>query len=226
MKAVLFDLDNTLYDRDETFLGWARWFVRERLGLHEDSAARETVDRLVTLDAGGYRSRDEFFRWVKQRYPVLAATVEDLVADFYQQHVAYLSLSDETQRLLDALAAAGRPFGIVTNGSANQLLKIRKLGLDARTACVYVSALAGSRKPAAAIFLAAAGCIGVAPPDILFVGDNPEADIMGAAAVGMRTARLRWGRAWPAHLAATPPDHTIDSLTDLLWVSEGSRTGS
>ncbi len=32
VKAILSDLDHTLYDRDATFLAWARWFVRERLG--------------------------------------------------------------------------------------------------------------------------------------------------------------------------------------------------
>ncbi len=224
MKALLFDLDHTLYDRDATFLAWARWFVRERLGLTEDSAYSETVDLLVTMDAAGYRPREELFRWIKERYPVLEAEVKDLVADFYREHASYLSLEADTRLLLDALAAAGVPFGIVTNGSAIQLLKIRELGLDARTSCIHISALVGCRKPEPAIFLAAADDLGVSPRDILFVGDNPEADIVGGAAAGMRTAWLRRGREWPDHLAATPPDYSINSLAELLWIAEEHPT--
>jgi len=223
ITAVLFDLDNTLYDRDASFLRWARWFARDRLGLDADPAHGAAVDRLVTMDASGYRPRAEVFRWVKEQHPALTADVDDLIAGFYEEHVAHLALDGETRGLLDALDAAGLPFGIVTNGSAQQLLKVRTLGLDARTTCVHVSALVGCRKPEAAIFLAAAADLGVAPGAILFVGDNPEADIVGAAAVGMRTAWLRRGRAWPDHLAATTPHYVIDSLAELRWVAEAPR---
>ncbi len=220
VKAILFDLDHTLYDRDATFLAWARWFVRERLGLMEESIHAQAVDLLVAMDATGYRPRAELFGWMKERYPGLEATVEELVADFYREHVSYLSLEDDTRLLLDALAAARIPFGIVTNGSANQLLKVRKLGLDARTSCIYISALVGCRKPEPGIFLAAADELGVTPPDTLFIGDNPEADIAGAAAVGMRTAWLRRQSEWPDHLGVLLPDYTIDSLAELLWITQ------
>lgn len=226
VKAVLFDLDHTLYDRDNTFLAWARWFVRERLGLTDDSGYSETVDLLVTMDASGYRPRQELFRWIKERYPMLEAEVEELVADFYRQHVSYLSLEADTRLLLDSLAAARIPFGVVTNGSANQLLKIRELGLDTRTSCIYISALAGCRKPEPAIFLAASDELGVAPSDTLFVGDNPEADIVGAAGVGMHTAWLHRGRDWPDQLRTTTPDYSISSLAELLWVTDAGHAVS
>ena len=219
IEAVLFDLDNTLYDRDATFLAWARWFVRERLGLSEDSPRAEAIDLLVAMDASGYRPREDLFRGIKEMYPSLESAVEELVADFYREHVSHLSLEPDSRLLLDALSAARIPFGIVTNGSAGQILKIGKLGLDALTSCVYISALFGVRKPEPAIFLAAARDLGVQPRGILFVGDHPEADIAGAAAVGMRTAWLRRGREWPDRLAATPPDHTIGTLAELAWVA-------
>jgi putative hydrolase of the HAD superfamily len=225
VKAVLFDLDHTLYDRDATFLDWARRFVRERLGLIEDSARAQTVDLLVVMDASGYRPRAELFQWIKERYPFLEATVEDLVADFYREHVSYLSLEADTRLLLDALAAARIPLGVVTNGSVNQLLKVRKLGLDARTSCIHISELVGCRKPEPAIFLAAAEDLGMLPRDILFVGDNPEADIAGAATVGMRTAWLHRQREWPDHLGTVLPDYTIDSLAELLWITKDKAPG-
>ena len=219
MRGVLFDLDNTLFDRDHTFLAWAQWFTRERLGLPVDAAGRETVDLLVAMDANGYGSRAAMFQEIKRRHPALAATVERLMTDFYQEHVSHVALGDDTRRLLEALDRANLPFGIITNGSAHQMLKIERLGLARRTDCVYISEVFGARKPAASIFLAAAGTLGLPPAEILFVGDNPEADIAGAAGVGMRTAWLRRGRAWPDHLSIRP-DHAIDALTDLLWLAD------
>ncbi len=218
--GVLFDLDNTLFDRDRTFLGWARWFVRERLGIAEGEELGRAVDLLVELDANGYGPKDVLFRAVKRRYPSLADDVHALTKAFYEQHLDYLSLDEDTAHLLDALDRRGVPWGIVTNGSSNQMLKIRKLGFEARTGCVFVSEVVGIRKPSPEIFLRAAGCLGLDPPRVLFVGDNPEADIAGATGVGMRTAWLRRGREWPEHLGGVLPDYTIDSLAELLWITQ------
>jgi putative hydrolase of the HAD superfamily len=173
--AVLFDLDNTLYDRDASFRGWAAWFARRRLGLLEEIAHRAAVEELVARDSHGYCPRPEFFGWLKQRHPALTATTEALIADFYHDHLAHLARDDATDCLLDALATTRRPFGIITNGSANQLRKIERLGLTDRAACVFVSALFGCRKPEAAIFLAAVAALDRPAAEILFVGDsNPS----------------------------------------------------
>lgn len=45
----------------------------------------------------------------------------------------------------------------------------------------------GLRKPDPAIFRRAADELSVIPEACLFVGDDPERDVLGAAAVGMRT---------------------------------------
>ncbi len=114
-----------------------------------------------------------------------------------------MSLEEETQWLLDALGQAGMPFGIVTNGSYRQKRKIEVLGLDRLTSCLFISEVFGCKKPEAEIFLAAASCLGSVAEEVLFVGDNPYADIWGAQRVGMRTAWLHRGRAWPSDLSST-----------------------
>lgn len=220
VRAVLFDLDNTLHDRDQTFEKWAGWFARNRLGSSSDVDLGETVERLVALDAGGYTPKDSMFREPKRQHPCLVEEVEALVAAFRDQLWAHLGpIERGTANLLSALDRAGVPWGIVTNGSSSQLRKVDKLGLSERTCCVIVSELVGVRKPTPAIFRAAAERLRVDPRDTLFVGDNPEADIVGAAQAGMRTAWLRRTREWPTHLASIPPSYTIDSLTELLWIA-------
>ena len=55
-------------------------------------------------------------------------------------------------------------------------------GLDA----VYVSSALGWRKPARGFFDAVAGGLGVPAGDILFVGDDPTNDLLGATEAGMQ----------------------------------------
>ena len=219
-SAVLFDLDNTLADRDGAFLAWARWFARAHLGLRRRQAIDEAVAVLTAIDADGRTAKQELFSAVRDRYPSLSEDVDILAATFRQQLLGSLPpLAAGAARLIDALDAAGIPWGIISNGSAAQIRKVEKLGLVDRAAYVVISEEVGVRKPDPAIFHVAAARIGVAPARIVFVGDHPEADVAGAARAGMRTAWLRRGRAWPSHLAPVVPDVSIESLDELLWLA-------
>jgi len=220
VAALLFDLDNTLFDRDWAVRRWAEAFARAHLALPDDNAGAraEAVAFALALDARGYGAKPPMFAALKARYPALSASVEELVDAFYRQVPTYAALDGGARRLLDALEYARVPFGIVTNGSRYQLHTIQALGLDARTPCILVSELVGCRKPDTAIFAAAAARLRVQPGAVLFVGDNPEADVWGAHRAGMRTAWLRRdrGQAWPATIAERCADLTIGALDDLV----------
>ena len=69
---------------------------------------------------------------------------------------------------------------------------------------ILISEAEGLRKPDAAIFCRAAERVGARPGECLFVGDNPEADIFGAHAAGMKTAWFNPGAVWPEGLAVNP----------------------
>lgn len=220
IAGVLFDLDNTLAARDQAFAAWLRWFARDRLGLDPaDPATEATVARLLARGAGGHNPKAAFFQAIKADHPALADAAADLLAEFRRQLPDHLPPLDVgAAGLLAALDRAGIPWGVVTNGAETQYLKLRRLGLEGRSPCVVVSEVVGVHKPDPAIFRLAAGHLGLDPAAILFVGDHPRQDIVGAGRVGMRTAWLRRGRAWPAHLAATPPTYQIDEVAELRGV--------
>ncbi len=218
ISAILFDFDDTLFDRDRAFRSWAESFVRTHLESQGELRYREAVNCLVSLDAGGYCPRETLFSKLKESYPSLQDSADRLVETFYQQFLGHISLEEETQWLLDALGQAGMPFGIVTNGSYRQKHKIEALGLDGLTSCIFISEVFGCKKPEAMIFLAAASCMGAVAEQVLFVGDNPYADICGAQRVGMKTAWLHRGRAWPSDLSSTPVDIIIGSLEELFTI--------
>lgn len=220
LSAVLFDLDNTLFDRDHAFRRWAEVFVQAHRAALDDPRRREALDLLIALDAHGHGSRPAMFATLKEAYPALSGSVDSLVNAFYQQLCTYGSPDEGTRRLLDTLDQADLPFGVVTNGSHHQLRKIQALGLDTRTACIFVSELFGSRKPEAAIFLAAASRLKTKADQVLFVGDDPEADVWGAHCAGMRTAWLHRGQTWPPALPGHCVDLTISSLEELAGIVE------
>jgi putative hydrolase of the HAD superfamily len=162
---------------------------------------------------------------LKAHYPQLENDVDVLVRAFRAQLLVHLPpLEAEAAGLLAALDDARVPWGIVTNGSClSQRGKVRTLELERRAGCVLISEELGIRKPDPVIFHAAAASLGLAPADVLYVGDHPEADVIGAAQAGMQTAWLRRGRDWPTHLTPAVPDIIVDSLSELLWIAEGRR---
>ncbi|MBV9615624.1 MAG: HAD family hydrolase [Ktedonobacteraceae bacterium] len=228
IQALLFDLDDTLYNRNTAFRNWAQAFARDDLLLAEDDPRyQEAIDQMIELDEWGYGPRETLFRKIKELHPVLQDSVDQLLQTYLQRFIEHIRLEEETQYLLTALKASGFPFGIITNGATSrQLHKIQTLGFDQLTSCIFISEHFGYSKPDSPIFLAAAACLGYETKNILFIGDNPQKDIWGAYQVGMQTAWLHHQREWSVELAETPPDYIIGSLGELCPLLNISRSPS
>lgn len=214
-KAVLFDLDDTLFNRSKVFQAWATLFAQQHLLIAENTSLQEILNTFITCDAYGYTPRASFFAQLQQMYPSLPASTETLIEQYYQLQLTLLELTEGTDTLLQTLQAASIPFGIVTNGRAWQMQKVKGLGLDQRASCVFVSETVGVKKPDPAIFHAAVSRLQIPVAEILFVGDHPYNDIWGAHSVGMRTAWLKRTQDWPDTLSSDIADLTITSLAEL-----------
>ena len=176
LKAVLFDLDNTLIDRDRAF----RDCVNTQFS---EPAVRA---ELLLLDHGGRGDRDALFSaW---RRPYGAPINRAILGRWLAEHL------EPDLRLLDALRALSKTveLGIITNGSGeNQRRKFSAAGLSevVPPTRVWVSGEIGIAKPDPDIFLLASRTLGIAPEHCLYVGDHERDDLTGATAAGMK-ARL------------------------------------
>ncbi len=211
--GVLFDLDDTLHSRRAAFGGWLKAYLRDTLRLTDPVEAARVQGAVHALDGNGYGSKQALFEHLHDQYPALPGVPARSVETFFAEFLTHVTPDAETEALLDALARASIPFGVITNGSARQWRKIEALGLDKRTFCLFVSETFGVKKPDPAIFHAAAECLGVPPSEILFVGDNPTADIGGAHTAGMAAAWLHRDQLWPDALET--PDFIIGSFAVL-----------
>jgi putative hydrolase of the HAD superfamily len=118
---------------------------------------------------------------------------------------------------LAALAARG-PLVSITNGNAD----LERIGLHHHFAHRLSARECGIAKPAPRIFLEACARLGFAPGQVLHVGDDPDHDVAGARAAGLRTAWLnRDGLAWPH---ADPPELEVRDLGELVeWLGHHDR---
>jgi putative hydrolase of the HAD superfamily len=223
ISGVLFDLDNTLIDRDLAFAGWARQFATSELLVTDDTEVQHVVAWLTRLDAGGYGAKPAMFEAIRTTYPRFTGDAQMRADQFPHELRQHLSPPDtRTMEMLAGLGQDGIPWGIVTNGSPTQLKKIERAGLG-HAGCIIVSGIVGIRKPERAIFEDAAQGIRIEPAQVLFVGDNIEADILGAANAGMRTAWMRRGRTWPANDDGIEPDYIIDHIGEVTELLKSAK---
>jgi len=217
--AVLFDLDDTLYSRQGAFAAWTDAYLVDTLRLTDPAEAARVRTLIHALDLNGYGSKQAIFERLHADYPALPGHPARSLETFFAEFLTHVRPEPATEALLDALAQANLPFGVITNGSHRQWRKLDALGLSARTDCLFVSETFGTKKPDPAIFHAAAAHLCTPPEHILFVGDNPAADIASAQAVGMTAAWLPHDQLWPQELD-THPDFVIDTLAEVAGILE------
>lgn len=111
---------------------------------------------------------------------------------------------------LDALAAAGRRLGIVSNFDQRLRPILRELGLLERFDCVVLPADCGAAKPDARIFDACLAQLGLAAEHCVYVGDHATLDVRAAHAAGLAAidvAELATLAALPARIEAMELEH-------------------
>ena len=150
----------------------------------------------------------------------IAAAPVDALWEIYYAARNTVQLYPDSVPALERLAARW-PLASLTNGNAD----LRRIGIRRHFAHHVCARDTGAAKPDRRIFLAAAEQLGAAPAAILHVGDDPQTDMVGARAAGLRTAWInRCGTPWPAALGP-PPDLELRDLTALAdWLDAPSAT--
>ena len=214
IDAVLFDLDNTLLDRDTGFLRFCQELFHTSGVMGQTHTEEEAVALMVSFDASGLRSRHDMFNDIIRQWPGVFQDVEQAMQVYLASYPRMLVLDASTRALLEDLQDRGVPCGIVTNGgSIMQMNKIRESGLEGLVQSIVISEEVSVAKPDRRIFERALADIGANPLTTMFVGDNPDADILGAKEVGMHAAWIHHGRQWPYE--GQPPDHILGHVSEV-----------
>lgn len=219
VRAVLFDLDGTLFDRHTAVTRLALDQARDLAPLLGTTTPAHFAQRLVTLDARGYVKKPLAYRQLVDelgldaRHPRLQP--ELLSEDFFRRYADHSVAFDGARETLTALRQQGLRIAVVTNGRvAVQRAKLEALGLLPLVDAVLISEAEGLRKPDVALFQRALDRLGARADEAVHVGDHPDNDVRAARAAGLRAVWMR-DRHWPAPEA----EGVIDGVPELLaWL--------
>ncbi len=218
LACVTFDLDDTLWHTEPVivraeaqFYGWLQQhcpriterFDSQALVLHRRRYFQQFQEELHDLTT----LRKRWLRHILTEFGYESLSVDEAFRVFWEHRNAVTLFGDVAEAIEELRARY--TIGVITNGNAC----VEYIGIGHWFDFVVSSERAGAAKPNAEIFHAALDRAGVAPERVAHVGDDPENDVRGAAAVGMRTVwynpRLR---PWPG---GPTPDVVIRSIAEL-----------
>jgi FMN hydrolase / 5-amino-6-(5-phospho-D-ribitylamino)uracil phosphatase len=223
IRAICFDLDNTLWDVEPVLLRAER-ILADWLGHRypKISTAFPPAEILKVRDAllGDRPDMAHDFTFLRlETFARIAAAVgysRDTAAEFAREAFAlWHAARNEVTPYVEVVPALGRlrkryRLATLSNGNAD----LGRIGLAHHFEITLHAAALGCAKPDARSYAELAAALTLTPAEILFVGDEPHADVVGPRAAGMQTVWVNRGRiVWPDALAA--PDACITDLTEL-----------
>ncbi|MBJ6143057.1 HAD family hydrolase [Hymenobacter sp. BT559] len=227
ITTILFDLDDTLFDHIGTARATLAATAAGRPALQgvpvEDLYGRYS-ELLEELHSQVMTGRISYLEARQQRFARLLAPYEptvsaEAVREFAQHYYGrYQQLRRPVAgalALLQALKPAYK-IGIVTNNRlAEQQEKLRYLGMSELVDALITSEEIGVPKPDVRIYQVALARLKASPAQTVMVGDNWQADVVGALAVGIRPLWLnRTGAVRPLpHVAEVT---SLEPLADVL----------
>jgi putative hydrolase of the HAD superfamily len=192
VRAVIFDLDDTLYPELDFVRGGfdaAAAVLERRHAVDRRRVAERMMELLHTIGRGRV-----FDAIVEELDLGHAEHVVPLLLYAYRTHRPQLAPYPDVLPVLRRLTDAGMRLGVLTDGLATvQQRKLDALRLDVPLDPVVLAGElpAALGKPSAASYAVACELIDLPPFEITSVGNDPYKDFAGAREVGMRTVRVR-----------------------------------
>jgi putative hydrolase of the HAD superfamily len=222
-RVLSFDLDDTLWPvgpviaaAEEAMLAWLR-------AHHPDTVSAHSMDSLRAQRAavpGRYPERGHDLTFLRHRALkdlFIAAGHSEALADaradeglevFFAERNRVQFYAD-VRPALTRLRSRYRLFA-VSNGNAD----LARCGIAEFFDGHITASAAGAAKPDARIFAALIDMAGVEASQVLHIGDDPLADVVGATRAGLQAVWLnRDARRWPESFAH--PTRTISTLAEI-----------
>lgn len=227
IKAVIFDLDNTLCNSTRViedilktiFTKHLKHFpgksVDDLISLNIKTFENLISDPSVPLSAAIIRVWFEVFEQLQIKLPL--KIILQLIEYIRGEATKKVRLIDGALELMDYLKSKGIKIGILTNGIfIDQAKKLVKLKLDDFVDYLVTSDMCASDKPDPRIFKYLLNKMGVSPDQALMIGDDIVADIKGANDFGIKTIYLKNGSPRNLDMKLVKPDYIKTNHKDIL----------
>lgn len=244
VEAVLFDLFDTLLLVDPEFYMPSLRRLHQYLAEHEVNASFEDFTReyfevrdrlyketIESLEEPHFTTR---ISQTLQRlgYNVSSETISQAATVFSEEMARYVSLDKETVSTLSTLYGKYK-LGVITNSPFPENVRnvLNKFHLGTFFDVVIISGEVNKRKPSKEIFKKALKTLNIDPSKTVFIGDTPNADIIGAKNVGIKAILIKRNSLLPNNSASLvwrepdgnirfEPDRVISHLSELPSILE------
>jgi putative hydrolase of the HAD superfamily len=203
LRAVLFDLDDTLVDQKSAASAAVVSWAAEH-GITDPDVSQRWA-RISELHYERYQRRELTFaqqRSMRVR-EFLALDVDDQQASelfdgYLTRYEALWSAFDDAVPALRRARSAGLAVAVLTNGDQDhQRFKLKKLRLVDEIDLLISSSMLPAGKPDPRAFGHAIDRVAVEPNEALMIGDSLEKDVRGALSAGLNAVLLDRHDEWP-----------------------------
>ncbi|MCA8911132.1 MAG: TIGR02253 family HAD-type hydrolase [Planctomycetes bacterium] len=226
LRAIFFDIDDTLYSTSE-FAARARRNAIENMRAHgfrmaTEDALRELLEIVSEFSSNYEHHFDKLLRRVPNHYweginPTLL--VAAAVVGYHETKFRELRPYEDAIDVLKALREQTElKLGVISSGlalkQAEKLVRLGVVGLFEPEG-IFISDEIGISKPNPKLYLRACAAFGVRPSEAIYVGDRPRMDVDPCNRIGMITVlNKRTSREYQP--GETEPDFEIHNFFDLL----------
>ena len=217
IKAVVFDLDNTLLD----FMKMKRVSIKAAissmlfagLDIDKEKAEKQIYD---IYDSHGYEYQEVFDLFLKQNigkvdYKILASGI----IAYKKAKETSLTLYKNVNETLFSLTKMGLKLAVISDAPSREAwVRICSVNLEHTFDAVITLHDQGIHKPSPEPFKEAIKSLKVNAEETFMVGDWPERDIIGAKNVGMKTAFAKYGDTFDTENSGA--DYVLEDILDLV----------
>ena len=214
IKAVIFDLDGTLLNRDESVQKFIKDQYNRIISSVESVNQKDYMTRFIELDRHGYVSKDIVYAQLVHDFAFHTVSSDRLLKDYTEQFNYSCVPYPNLKVMLNELKRRKYKLGMITNGYGRfQMDNIERLGINHLFDTILISEWEGIKKPNPEIFMLALERFGVSSSEAIFIGDHPINDIQASKHVGMTAV---WKRTGVWNDIEIDADFTIDELNEIL----------
>ncbi|RPI02330.1 MAG: TIGR02253 family HAD-type hydrolase [Ignavibacteriae bacterium] len=217
IKAVIFDLDNTLVD----FMLMKRQAIDAAINAMRDAGLKLSIEEIRKGIDEIYEERGMEFQKVfdelmyrefsKIDYKILSAGV---IAYRRAREAALVPYPHVPMTLIE-LSKMHVKLGVVSDAPAKEAwLRLCYLNFHYLFDAVVTFEDTGMRKPNPEPFRKILEMLQIQPSEAVMVGDWAERDVLGAAQVGMKTIFARYGNTFGTEISHA--DYDIDDISQVI----------
>ena len=221
IRALLFDLDNTLTDfmkmKEASIGGAIDGMIDMGLAVDAEDARRRIF---AIYDREGIEYQRVFDRYLAEELGnVPPSMLAAAIVGYRRVRDTYLVLFPHVRYTLNELLRRGIRLAVLSDAPALQAwLRLHHLALHHIFEFVVTFDDTQERKPSPVGFRKVLELLRMEPHEVLMVGDWPERDMVGAARLGLPTVFARYGDTKAT--VASGADHEIDDIKEILEIIE------